>query len=134
MDSTETVQITHFVRGTLGCRCPDDVFRSITVDSREPIGGSPPFTRLVIGDRLLIFLAKPGPGDTLATWIPGLALLGQAEREAAGYNRFRLVVPAAHVDEQSDTARRVFAETIGRDDRAHLHIVAPEDLPALAER
>ena len=134
MDPTDTVQITRFVRGTLGCQCPDDVFRSITVESREPVGGSPPFTRLSVGHRLLVYLARPGPEDTLATWIAGLVRMGQAERDAAGYNRFRLVVPAVHADQHAASARRVFAETIGQDDRAHLHIVAPDDLPALAER
>ena len=83
---------------------------------------------------MLVYLARPGPEDTLATWIAGLVRMGQAERDAAGYNRFRLVVPAAHADQYAASARRVFAESIGQDDRAHLHIVAPDDLPALAER
>jgi hypothetical protein len=134
VDSTETAEITRFDRGTLECRCPDDVFLSIRVDSGEPVGGSPPFTRFVIGDRLLIYLTRAGPLDTVATWISGLTRLGQAERRAAGYNRFRLVVAAAHADQQAAPARRVFAETIGQDDRAHLHIVAPDDLPAFARR
>ena len=70
MDPSHADEITRFVRGALGCQCPDDVFQSIVIaHERTPDNGAP-FTRLLVGDRLLIYLVPSSSieatPDTLA--------------------------------------------------------------------
>ena len=86
--------LEHFVRGTLGCKCPDVVFQSITIDRADS------HTRLVVGNRLLIYVFESSSGKTLA-----LA-----------------------------DAKANFAESVGDDDRAHLHVIAADQLPAELRR
>ena len=51
-----TDEITRFVRGTLGCQCPDEVFQSIVIGQERTADHGEPFTRLLVGDRLLIYI------------------------------------------------------------------------------
>ena len=48
--------IEHFVRATLGCQCPDEVFRSIAIDQLRTADGAIGYTRLLVGNRLLIYV------------------------------------------------------------------------------
>lgn len=100
--STGRVSIERFVRGTLGCRCPDRVFETIAIQRDFAAGGDSHCTRLVVGDRLLIYIVQ----DAGAPAVRRLARTGLSERNDCGYNRFRL------------------------DDRAHLHVIAAQTVPA----
>ena len=63
--------------------------------------------------------------DTLAA----LARRGRVERDAKGYNRFRLVIASRDAAAQSTAARAVFDAALGHDDKAHLHLVAGSEIP-----
>jgi hypothetical protein len=129
MDPGQKAAIERFVRGTLGCQCPDEVFRHVEVDALALPGGGGTGQRLVIGDRLLIHLvAASGRPDLLAR-IEELATAGRDERDRHGYNRFRLVIamPAAVGDAASLGQR--FSRALNGDDRAHLHVLAADQLP-----
>ena len=78
--------LEHFVRGTLGCKCPDEVFRSIAIDHADS------HTRLVIGNRLLIYVYESLSGETQGTALARLAKLGLTDRNAARLNRLRMVI------------------------------------------
>lgn len=121
--------IERFVRQTLGCQCPDEVFRSITVDAGTAPAAEVSFTRLAIGDRLLIYIVESQPGAQIADAVVELARLGRAERDERGYNRFRLVIAAAEPKQLAEAAATRFAARSGADERAHLHVVAATDLP-----
>ena len=54
--------IEHFVRDTLGCRCPDEVLRSISIDHLYAADGATPYTRLIVGNRLLIYVLEAESG------------------------------------------------------------------------
>jgi hypothetical protein len=43
---------------TLGCRCPDEAFRSISVDHLYAADGATPYTRPIVGNRLLIWVLE----------------------------------------------------------------------------
>lgn len=54
---------------------------------------------------------------------------GRVERDAKGYNRFRLVIASRDAAAQSTAARAVFDAALGHDDKAHLHLVAGSEIP-----
>jgi hypothetical protein len=126
--SPASSDLQRFVRGTLGCKCPDDVFQSVAIDYHED------HTRLVIGNRLLIYVTQvetePLPGKAVSR----LVERGLADRNSQRLNRLRLVIahtqpPLDHAD-----AKAAFNEVVGDDDRAYLHFIATEQLPAELRR
>lgn len=52
-----------------------------------------------------------------------------AERDAKQLNRYRLVVASDHPIQLLTDARTSFESVVGDDNRAHLHIVATDQLP-----
>lgn len=125
--------IARFVRSTLGCGCPDEVFRSISIRRVQAAPGRPAHTELLVGSRLLIQVLE-APHDAIAAgWLELTIADGRAARDRHGYNRYRLVlvVPAVAgttVDRLDLSAR--FARASAGDDRAHLHLLTSEQLPA----
>jgi hypothetical protein len=129
LDPLHTDEITRFVRGTLGCRCPDDVFQSIVIGRKYASNNGAPFTRLLVGVRLLIYIHETQPAGATTATVSRLAQRGLTERDAKQYNRFRLVIVADDPTEFLTAARSSFASVADTDDRAHLHILATHQLP-----
>ncbi len=131
MNPADRQSIERFVRGTLGCGCPDEVFNSIAIERPGGTAPSAPFVRLLVGNRLLIYVIDARDLDLAGATVPMLATQGVAERDRAGLNRFRLVVAADHPTPPGVTAFSAgVAEAIEQDDRAHLHVIAAELVPA----
>jgi hypothetical protein len=122
--------IERFVRGTLGCGCPDDVFRTVSVSRLPAPPGRPPVLQLLIGSRLLIHVAAAPAEPSAADWLEQLAVTGLAARDRHGYNRFRLVVAGAVARAPAAELEARFARAVARDERAHLHVLEPGRLPA----
>jgi hypothetical protein len=120
--------VAGFVRGTLGCGCPDEVLRSIEVV--RPDAGELPTVRLRVGGRLLIHLVEATRALSSPGRLESLAAEGRAERDAGGYNRFRLVLVAEEEPAATTAAAedRFLAGTAG-DERSHLHWAAQRDVP-----
>jgi hypothetical protein len=125
----ERLDIDRLVRGTLGCGCPDEVFHRIEVGSLALPGGCGLVTRLLIGDRLLVYVAVPTLAPAFRQRLAALAQQGRRERDHLGLNRFRLVLVAYGADLQETAAREAFQEVLGGDDRAHVHVVPRHELP-----
>lgn len=113
-----------FVRDTLGCTCPEAVFDALAV-SDLGVDGQVAGTRLVIGNRLLIYLLQTG---VPVAAIGALAAAGQADRDRHGLNRFRLVVVGAD-GVTTDAHEAAFAAAVAGDTKAHLHCVRDQDVP-----
>lgn len=130
MSPPDRAAIEHFVRRTLGCGCPDEVFQHLVVSRLPPIAGRPPIVQLQVGSRLLIHIVAPPESASPNGWIEQLAANGRTARDRHGYNRFRLVVaspaPPASIREMQDR----FARAITGDEKAHLHFVGSDQLPA----
>ena len=128
MDPGQKAAIERFVHGTLGCQCPDEVFRNVEVGPLAVPGGSGTGRRLVIGHRLLIHVVAASERPERLR-LEDLATAGRDERDRLGFNRFRLVIgmPAAASDAASLEQR--FRRALGGDDRAHLHVLAADRLP-----
>jgi hypothetical protein len=127
MEPVQKAAIERFVRGTLGCQCPDEVFRRLEVGPLELPGGGTG-RKLVIGGRLLIHVvtAPPRP-QTLQ--VEELATAGRDERDRRGCNRFRLVIGMPAAASVPPSLEQRFSRALGGDDRAHLHVLAADLLP-----
>ena len=129
MNSIHTNEITRFVRGTLGCQCPDEVFQSIVIGQERTADHGEPFMRLLVGDRLLIYIVPTSATAAVPDTLAALARQGRVERDAKGYNRFRLVVASHDPAAQAAAARAIFEQAVGHDDKAHLHLVPSGEIP-----
>ena len=126
-------QITRFVREELGCGCPDEVFEQIERKQLSDIGGTDQSFRLLIGERLLIYLLQPMEttllGQSIETWIA----TGREDRDANGYNRFRLVVvmpdgtEAARITE----LEKLFVTFAADDEKLHLHLLEQSEIHSI---
>lgn len=129
MDPSQTKAITHFVRRTLGCKCPDEVFQSIARSHEQDAERQTPYTRLLIGNRLLIYVLDAEHTKKISAAVSTLATRGRAERDAGNFNRFRLVLATPYPTQVMADAQTCFAEAPGHDDRTHLHVIAADQLP-----
>jgi hypothetical protein len=125
----ERDEITHFVRGTLGCGCPDAVFDSIAIEPVAPTADGPTVLQLLIGSRLLIQLVVPPHDAKAAGWVERLATAGRAARDRHSYNRFRLVIVTSPGHALPADLKERFVRLVGNDERSHLHVVAQDHLP-----
>ncbi len=123
----ERSAIERFVRHTLGCRCPEEVFERIEID-RE--AGTRGVLRLAIGGRLLVYVAAEPRRDTSAADLPALLRRGVEDRDANGFNRFRLVLATTDSAALKADAQEALAVIAAGDDKVHLHLVAEADIPA----
>lgn len=129
MNPADRQSIEHFVRSILGCKCPDEVFESIAVARAATPDAALPCTRLVIGNRLLIYIHETQSARATTAAVSKLAKQGLAERDAKQYNRYRLVIVADYPIELLTAAGTSFASVAGTDERAHLHVLATDQLP-----
>jgi hypothetical protein len=121
-----------FVRQELGCQCPPTVFRRIGVEDVPEEFGVWPQGRLIrVGERLLILVVRSDDPDTLQRMLGNLLQEGRSLREALGFNRFRLVIATTCVDVMGPTLRKDFERLDGLDERLHLHVISPEQVPAI---
>jgi hypothetical protein len=127
--ASATPALRAFVRDTLGCTCPevvfDDVARTDLVVDGQAVG-----TRLVIGDRLLIYLVER---EVPPAAIGLLAAAGSADRDRHGLNRFRLVIVLPD-GEMPLTLEDVFTAAVAGDAKSHLHSVRGESIAAALGR
>lgn len=85
--------VRQFIREVLGCKCPGGVFERFSLErGREASADGPYQWRLVIGERLLIYVAPLPDSGNLSTWLDSLRSAGIRDRDSAALNRFRAVV------------------------------------------
>ena len=124
-------EIEPFVRGVLGCGCPDEVFQRMELATGQADPGGLVFTRLVIGGRLLIHVVAWLDADEARLPVETLARLGLADRDRAGCHRFRLVLASAKEGPVPAAIPDAFRAVVGRDDRAHLHWLPASSVPSV---
>ena len=122
--------IEHFVRGTLGCQCPDEVFQSISIDRSGTADDAASCTRLLVGHRLLIYVLDAASFGVAESALADLVARGRRERDERGYNRFRLVIACDEPASASIAVQHAFDAARGNDERAHLHCLPRALLPA----
>jgi hypothetical protein len=118
--------VESFVRECLGCGCPAAVFEQVESDIREL--NDLRYQRLLAGERLLVYLLSESDPARLSGQLELLLRVGITERDRAGYNRLRIVVPdLPNPLTQSGLLER-FAQQAPGDERVHLHFVPRETL------
>jgi hypothetical protein len=123
--------IKRLVREDLGCTCPAEVFERIEEDQVALPGLAEPGRRIAIGGRLLVYLiAAEDAGQALASF-PAWVSAGRAERDAASMNRLRLVVVTARPETLAPALHAEFEALPDRDERIHLHVLAPAAIAGL---
>ena len=122
--------IKDFVQKTLGCGCPEEVFRQIESQADVPLDDHVRAGRINIGNRLLIYIAEIKEEETLMSLLPFLIEKGKTERDSLQFNRFRLVLAT---DENStiDQKAKALFETIEKDEKIHLHTIKRNRYPSV---
>lgn len=121
-------EIKNFVQSTLGCACPEEVFKKIEYqDDSNEIWQK----KICIGDRLLIYIIAPEKPSRVRDIINAGLKQGVAERNQKGLNRFRLVLVVFNPEEVRAMVERAFANCIHADEKTHIHLMTPGDIENL---
>jgi len=119
-------KIIEFIKGTLGCACPDEVFEKIETGKAAIAQFAEGTTRIVVGERLLIYVVFPQSLSELCANIGEAAVMGKIDRDTNKYNRFRLVVMSGRDSDCPADAITRFDEAAGSDEKMHLHFISTE--------
>ncbi len=125
MAMTDKEKIKTFVQNVLGCGCAEEVFQVIEL-RRERLEGKP-YDRVNIGNRLLIYVFHTGDARWAEDALSRLVSAGKEERDALGFNRFRLVL-AASDPAAMGPLMKAFERLAFVDDRVYLHVVPEEQI------
>ena len=123
-----TENIIAFVKQTLGCNCPDEVFSNIEYQSDIPCSGIVLDMKINVGNRLLIYIVTVNDPDSLGRMLPVLITAGKKERNGAGFNRFRLVLAADNINAIEKEAEKIF-NRLNEDEKIYLHTLPRNSLP-----
>ncbi|MBC8468417.1 MAG: hypothetical protein H8D56_03005 [Planctomycetes bacterium] len=126
---TDNKAIKEFVRNTLGCNCPEEVFQYI--DCRTVVNideNIVPAYEINIGNRLLIFAAAIDEVDSLKPVLSNLVRAGIKKRDEKKFNRFRLVLLTAPDIDIAEQASEIFS-SLAADEKVHLHVINKDDFP-----
>ena len=124
----KTENIIAFVKQTLGCNCPEEVFSTLNCQSHVPCSGSVLDLKINVGNRLLIYVVTVNDPDSLVRILPALVTAGKKERDGAGFNRFRLVLAADDISTIGKEAGKIFS-SLNKDEKVHLHTLPGKSIP-----
>ena len=128
-EMTDNKAIKEFVRKTLGCNCPEEVFQYIDCRTFSGIGGNIlPAYEINIGNRLLIFAAEIDEVDSLRHVLSKLVQAGVNKRNEQKFNRFRLVLLSDRDVDINQHASEIF-NSLPTDEKVHLHVINKDDFP-----
>lgn len=121
MEQTTHRELEQFIRQTLGCGCPDEVFQRIELERIEASRW-----RINVGGRLLIETIDCGEADCTVPFVTEQLKAAIRRRDDETFNRFRLVL----IEPQDWETLAGLPDTVtGADGRLHLHRIARSELP-----
>ena len=121
--------IKTFVQQTLGCGCPEEVFKLIDCQFNVKLNNEAILrNKINIGNRLLIYVLEVNNTGPIKNILPFLINAGKTERDNFKFNRFRLVLITNRAEEIKKTAEGIFS-AINKDEKVHLHIVDKDMVP-----
>ncbi len=127
----ERRELTDFVRNTLGCACPDEVFERIEYEDGADGEGGLTCPSIRVGGRLLIGLWETSDAAHVKSEMAGIVNAGKRERDRRGMNRFRLVIAADDPGAVGPIAHEMFPVMAEGDDKIHLHVVSRREAAVL---
>lgn len=131
MRESNRLEIERFVKGVLGCTCPEEVFRQVELETATGPCGTGLMTRLVIGRKLLVYVAVPSASTQFPKQLMDLARHGRRERDERALNRFRLALVSYGCAATEKRVREAMDGMLEGDDRAHVHVVPRTNVPTL---
>ena len=129
MRESTRLEIERFVKATLRCSCPEEVFRQVELETATEPCGTGLMTRLVIGRKLLVYVAVSSASTQFTKQLVDLARHGRRERDEKGLNRFRLVLVSYGCTATEKRVREAMGGMLEGDDRAQVHVVPRADVP-----
>lgn len=124
--------IVDFATKILGCGCPPEVFDDIKLFENHQLCQYTILKyKIVIGGRLLIYVIENPALEYIEDNLMNVIFMGKAERKTERLNRFRLVLVSDNIDKIRSIAEDYFFSMSKDDDKMHLHLISPEDLPQL---
>lgn len=126
-DRVDRGAVKEFVRGTLGCACPDEVFERVEVSGPYAEG----LTQIAIGGRLLIRCHAVNSEQDLPRLLSDWLASGIAARDALGCNRLRLLVAVPRPEAMEEQVQRIRDSAGLPDDRIHVHVLAGAQVDSL---
>lgn len=131
MKTQSEIAIEEFVRGPLGCNCGAKVFERIEVEEKPSDFEDLSASQLIgIGGILLVLVLNVDAWESTQTNLESIFKRGIETREAKSFNRFRLVVATPQADKARQALTQHFETFSEMDEKIHLHIVTPDQLPA----
>ncbi len=116
--------IKFFIQKTLGCECPEEVFRSIDCQLRVRLQNDVLIDCvLIVGNRLLVYVVDDGDGSLDEKRLALYLAEGTKERDSKGLNRFRLVIATDKAWVQQ-RLKKAFEALNNEDDKVHLHVIS----------
>ncbi len=115
--------LQRFVRDTLDCTCPDEVFEHVETRENVILGKVVLKRRIDVGNRLLIYVLESDDPRFIAQHLPEVFVRGRDERDRYGFNRLRVVVAADKPQWVAAAAQGIYQRAREKDERIHLHLV-----------
>ena len=126
------ITIQRFIRDVLGCTCPDEVFQTVRIDKNpRAFAGLAQAYSIAVGGRLLVLVVVADDWLTTMNELGALLERGRQLRDCRGFNRFRLVVATSEPHAAQPVLISHFESLGCRDNRLHVHVVSPDQLPAI---
>ncbi len=124
--------LKEFVKDTLGCQCPDDIFGSIVKKENVILEGVIKIDRIfIIGNRLLIFLFTSESPELIEKLLPKLIHHGKIQRDSSNLSRFRLVILTTEPQIIEAKIKSKFSKLTKDDEKIHLHVLDKTRLESL---
>jgi hypothetical protein len=121
-------ELKKFIRYTLGCGCPKEVFNKIDYEKRQEEAWD---RRINVGDRLLVYIVHVDSENDLSPKLTLAMEAGVTERNNKKFNRFRLVLVTSNHHKISKLAEKTFCESTLFDEKTHLHLLSEDAIPAI---
>ncbi len=119
--------IKSFIRGTLGCGCPEEAIRSIDCRFHVRLRNDATVAcAVIIGSRLLVYMIDDVDGSVDEKCLAFYLAEGTKERESKGLNRFRLVI-ATDSTSVRQRLKNAFEALNNEDDKVHLHVISRKE-------
>lgn len=129
--TNEPLLLKHFVRDTLGCRCPEEVFQRIEISNLSTAASNSPHSlRINIGNRLLVYLVPHMSIPPDQTTIANLLERGIQDRDRNGFNRLRLAIGCDAPESFPTDGHAWLTSLFPGDNKVHLHLMPTSLIPA----
>ncbi len=125
-------KIIGFIKGTLGCQCPDEIFQNVNIQENFRLNMDIKLKyRIIAGNRLLLYIVDVDDASFVHEHLPTVMFFGRDEKELKGFKTFRLALAAPEPDKIRPAAESIFedlATIMDLGEGIHLHVVSQGDV------